>query len=1121
MSTSIIPWENEEERNYSCMRKVVSDLVSKELRKIFKQEWNNRYQATLGGWDDTNVSGNQLFHWEKTRKRPNQKVYQAKFQHGDTKQWDCAVLFDAILYSNSIGRASLNPTIQTEVNNLREIRNEIMHITEGKLSNSDFLAMTTRVRNAFVTLAIPVNEISRITIENNRYTSFQVLPVKPSHEVVYRSEEIKQISQDLQTLSSDNDGKLTYFYISGNPGSGKSQLVRQVCEDIDKGINSQTEITFFMTLDGRNVSSLCHSYEDFCRRLNCDESVLKSIMNSSKPDEEKIKDLRSQITTRIKNWKRWWIIVDNVENLKSIALLLPQRGDKVWNNGQIILTTQNKNSVPSNSVETKHISISLGMNDEECRQLLALLSRTDVNDPLLDEVAKKLDRQPLAMAAAAVYMRQVVESNCCPDFLWDDYLGKLEKRRRTRTEECLHQTNSAYSSTMSTAVLLAVQKCAESNFILNQTFQFFSLISFEPLPLDLIVQYIQQQDNDLDVEDICLAIKHCSLFLPAENKESDIRLHVVVHDAITSVFPSSVESPVYHVVKTLYYFKERENQIKLIPHLKAFHTRIKKIFPEHDALYSISTNFEKTEISEIYLFFARTSRYYCDFELSKEFQNTNLQIWNCSKDEIPVSDIYAELGLLHNELGELAKANHFQHLALEIRKEKLGQHHIKVAGSYRNLGQVCYVSGELQKAEDYYEQALEIQKEQLGPNHVDIAETYNNLGELYQRIDHQEKAKDYYERALEIQKVQLGPNHVDVSKTFHNLGRIYFQNDDLEKAMDYYQLSLEIKKKQLGSHHIEVADSYSDLGRVHEYNGDLGNALDYYERALEIQKAKLGPNHYKVASCYFDFGDVYREKGDIKKAMDYYQRGLEIEKQQLGPNHDYVACSYNILGRACCDTGELEKAKAYSEQALAIVRGKFGPNHQYVANCYCTLGEVYQHKGDLEKAKDYHEWALEIRKEQLGANHVDVAASYIRLGNVYYKKEDLEKAKDYYERALEIRQEQLGANHLDFAVSYNAVGRLCEDTGELEKAKDYYERALEIQKEQLGPNHVNVANSYDKLGTLCKVKGDLEKAKDYYERALEIRKEQLGANHLYVAVSYNAVGRLCEDTGELEKAKDY
>ena len=318
--SSLIPWGNEEERNYCCMRKIVSDLMSKELRKIFKQEWNSRYQARMGGWDETNVSGNQLFHLEKKpRSGPNKNVYLAKFQHGDTNQWDCTVLFAAILYSNSIGRASLNPTIQSEVDNLREIRNKIMHITEGKLSNCDFQTMTTRVQNAFNALGLAVNEINRIITEKNFYTSFQVLPVQPSHEVVYRSEKIKQVSQDLKKLSNDNNGELTYFYICGNPGSGKSQLARQVCEDIYQGINWQTETTFFMTIDGKSLDSLLYSYEDFCRRLNCSESVLKNIINSSKPKDEKIKDLRSQITTRIKNWKRWWVIVDNVENLANIA----------------------------------------------------------------------------------------------------------------------------------------------------------------------------------------------------------------------------------------------------------------------------------------------------------------------------------------------------------------------------------------------------------------------------------------------------------------------------------------------------------------------------------------------------------------------------------------------------------------------------------------------------------------------------------------------------------------------------------------------------------------------------------------------------------------------------------
>ena len=77
MST-IIPWENEEGRNCCCMITIVSDLMSKELRKIFKQEWNNRYQATLGPWGDTNVSGQQLYHRENTRPRQNKNIIQGK-----------------------------------------------------------------------------------------------------------------------------------------------------------------------------------------------------------------------------------------------------------------------------------------------------------------------------------------------------------------------------------------------------------------------------------------------------------------------------------------------------------------------------------------------------------------------------------------------------------------------------------------------------------------------------------------------------------------------------------------------------------------------------------------------------------------------------------------------------------------------------------------------------------------------------------------------------------------------------------------------------------------------------------------------------------------------------------
>ena len=634
-----IPWENEEEQNYICMDKIINDIVCKELRSVFKQEWNSRYQVSFGAWDDTNASGHQLFHLEKARSRPNKNVYQTAFQHGDTNLWDCSVLFDAILYSNSIGQAGLNPTIKREVNNLREVRNEIKHNAKGKLTSTEFQNMTTRVKNALVPLGIPVNEIEQINLEKNRYNyeSFKILPSQPMHHVVSRSAYIHEINRDLENLYNDNDGKLTYFYISGNPGCGKSQLARQVCQGVSNSEKWETERTFAMTLDGTTLDTLFRTYKEFCYFLKCNESAIENIAGSSKPNDLKIKDLRSLISTRIRNWKRWWIIVDNVENLMEISPLLPQIKDSVWDNGQIIITTQNTDCVPLDNGFTKHVSLSVGMNEQECRHHLSLLSNTDISDPSLVEVADKLDHQPLAMAAAAVYMRQVKQPDVSPAFSWKNYLEKFDQTKNKCAEERFRRIDPTYSHTMSTAVMLAIEKCAKTH-IWNHIFHLFSLISFEPMPLSLVVLYVQQQGEKLDKQDISLAINHCSLFLLFENKGTYIRLHRVIHEGIkqfchygksTKSKEFSLDEPpvkrarfsskavIQDVVKTLRDFDGRPDRVKLIPHLKTFAKEIKYLFQENRSIYSISPEFRETDILKIYLFLARTLYHYCELEKAK------------------------------------------------------------------------------------------------------------------------------------------------------------------------------------------------------------------------------------------------------------------------------------------------------------------------------------------------------------------------------------------------------------------------------------------------------------------------------------------------------------------------
>ncbi|CAB4004272.1 Hypothetical predicted protein [Paramuricea clavata] len=96
-----------------------------------------------------------------------------------------------------------------------------------------------------------------------------------------------------------------------------------------------------------------------------------------------------------------------------------------------------------------------------------------VEDPvLLTKVTKELDYQALALASAAFCVNQLRETKASSQFSWKDYLRKRHEDRRNLTEMKLTKVNQAYSFTMSTAVLLAVETFAEADYVLKHAFTF-------------------------------------------------------------------------------------------------------------------------------------------------------------------------------------------------------------------------------------------------------------------------------------------------------------------------------------------------------------------------------------------------------------------------------------------------------------------------------------------------------------------------------------------------------------------------------------------------------------------------------------------------------------------------
>ena len=1211
------PEYTKEQLNYYRICYVTTDILTEGLRSVFKQEWDNRYKATLGEWKDDPKSGMDFYNSESPRNQKRNAHLLVTITNGVRAQWDCTMLFYAILYSDCIGRG-LNTAVKTSVDVLRKFRNEeFAHMPRGFLTDADFQNAISQVRGAFQSLGLssstnkiddvknqtsfPTEELSfimkkvddleeelrqekqqRKVLEDQlekEISPFCVLPPKPSHHVTERNREANEITKQLKELKEANKNDISYLYISGNPGSGKTQLASLVAKrffDEAKAIPSAAPCV--MTLNAASPDSLLESYASFVRQLRCPELSVTNTLNSRDIKiEQKIANLKTLVATKIDLYTTWLLVVDNVSSMSWVHAYLPERGNEQWSNCQVLITTQDVKSIPSTNSFVKHLSISRGMDVDDCCSLLAVLSGI-ADCEMGKEVAKTLDYQPLALASAATFVYQVRQNKATSNFHWVDYLEKVQKGQRSTTEEFLEQSNLSYPTSMTSATTLAVKNAMLSDQIIDQTFTLLSLCSSQPLSLDIINSYINKVDEQAaDKVSIRMRIKRCSLVLFEEDQDvAFIRVHQVVHDAIKNLVKEQSEkqklnrtanAAVTSFCQFIDAFPEYNRQyadtIHILPHLKAFIMIDEPLSSGESACYVT----EETRLGEYvgsYVKCGVVCTEHCEFHIARKYYESALSILlkHVSPNHITVALIYDRLGILHRRLGDIDRAQEFHNRALEIKLKKLDPDHCTVAATYSNLGYVHQQLGDLQRAKEYQDRALTIYLKKVSPDHVsvarsygnlgsihkdmseletakkylglaleillktcpdhhDVATTYSKLGDIHQQLGDLQRAKEYQERAHATRLKKLGPDHTDVATTYCKLGDIHQQLGDLQRAKEYQDRALAIRLKKLGPDHTDVATSYAHLGLIYLRLGDLGRAKEYGDHVLAIGLQKLGPDHNYVASAYFNLGVIHQKSGDLESAKECQDRTLAIRLKNLGPDHTDVATTYSKLGDIHQQLGDLQRAKEYQDRALAIRLKKLGPDHTDVATSYAHLGLIYLRLGDLGRAKEYGDHVLAIGLQKLGPDHNYVASAYFNLGVIHQKSGDLESAKECQDRALTIRLKNLGPDHTDVAFTYSELGDIHQQLGDLQHAKKYQDRALAIKLKKLGPDHTDVATAYSKLGDIHQQLGDLQHAKKYQDRALAIKLKKVGPDHTDVATAYSKLGDIHEQLGDLQHAKEY
>ena len=1143
-----------EQLNFFRVCYVTTDVLADGLREIFKQEWDKLYKTTKGEWKDDSRSGTDFYNGESPGNQRRNAHLLATMKNGNRREWDCTMLFYAILYSDSIG-PHLAPTVTKGVYDLRNFRNAQAHTTQGRLSYMDFQNAIGKVDVAFQALGLTTEKIQGIknqatfpteqllkTLtdlqekENQRQVLadqlhkevplFCILPPKPAHDIGSRDREVAKIAQQLKELKKANYNRLSYSYISGNPGSGKSQLAGLVAQRFfhDQVKEMPDASSFVMTLNAASPDSLLESYTNFARQLKCpDYSVMQILSSKEWSIDNKIANLKMLVGAKISHYTSWLIVVDNVTTLSSVHVHLPQSGNEAWARGQLLITTQDTTSIPLESSLVNHVSVSKGMEPDDASCLLAKLSGiADVELGL--EVARKMDYQPLALVGAAVFVKSIRQDKIKRHFGWDEYLKLLEKGKRETTEHTLADKNSAYPNTMTKAVTLAVERQVTSDKAVRELFSLLSICGPEPLNVDVAINYIAKEEEDKDLIHMTFG---CSLLLLEEQEDGTfIRVHQVVHDAIKLVMSGYQESQTSYIVSAAvasfnqFIFEippenRRLDTVHIIPHINSLITLIDS--------FSTEPLFQVQGISEKLKNLGEICRIHCEFIVGKKYLEHSLaiQLRLLGVNHVDVAATYTALSSIHKELWDLEKAKEYQQKALEIEIDKYGGEDATVATSYSKLAIIFMELGDLGQAEEYQQRALAIEFDKLGTEHISIATSYNNLALIHRQLGNLKKAMEYQQYALSIKLKKLGAGHVSVATSYCNLASIHKDLGEPDTAKKYQQRALEIEEEKLGANHVSVAKSYTILASICRHLGDLEQSKVYQQRALDIQVERLGTEHVSVATSYGNLASIHKELGNLEQANDYQQRALAIKLKTLGAEHVSVATSYSNLALIHKDLGDLEQAKEYQRRALVIQDKRLGSDHVFVATSLNNIALIYKDLGDLQKAKTYQRIALDIKVKKLGSEHASVATSYSNLALIHMDSGDLARAKEYQKRALGIELKQLGSEHISVAVSYNNLSVIHNRLHHLKRAKRYQQRAIEIKLKKLGPEHVSVATSYSNLSSIFKDFGDFEQANVYQQRALAIKLKKLGAEHDSVATSYSHLASIHQGLGDFEQFKKY
>ena len=720
------------------------------------------------------------------------------------------------------------------------------------------------------------------------------LPGKPFHKCFQRSRDVEEMWSMYDDISDENKAVVTSIYLTGPPGSGKTQLARQLGERFLKDTSDCNGYRpVVLTINVESLKTLLKSTKDLLNQLK----LLKTDILTKEGDEVKVVKMHLEELRKvfIEYPGRWLLILDNMFCNQDFKGILPEAGCENWGDGKIIVTSQNSDLGPTSHEHAKTYSLRSGLQEIDALNLMKKISNLEIDEYAIS-LARELDFFPLSLACVATYVSQMIVDRPSSNYSWEKFL-KMYRQQKPKFQN--FEAANVYPHSMVVAARLAVTRLAEYSDVLRHAFNFLSYCTISPVPLVIVAHFVQASlSYDTISDEIIAEISRCSLLSNASSSfetVENIRFHQVMGEAFIQVRDASVQA--------LNMEERRKGYVSLLCSLQ---DSLEKTIPDYDRDSVVLKQLASPHLKSIINFGKAQQWTEC-----AEFVVILAFLADC---------LYHVPGVTEAERISYSKLAHEIALRLPVPMKNIRYCHV-----LKTLGFYYREANYLEEAVVVLKEALCLTCDKRSKEWIALKSAVLNViswtYKLQQKFD---LAEQTMKESIDLAKVSFGDSHQEVIiDRLCDFAIIYREKLNLPRAKEVADEARQMAETSTDEWHLTRAKAanysakiylrYAEMTDCPEKKKDLLNgSLKLHAEALKIYEKVLGKNHIFVAGVYMTYAVVYKELNYNNPALELVERAekiyYDVEHVQLSSALRYKTEVLLALGKANDAEGAIKRS---------------------------------------------------------------------------------------------------------------------------------------------------------------------------------------------------------------------